>query len=102
MGIWTSVHDDFEDSGIFENPYMGFLKIPTFYWDCFIKKGITDHNIQIIDVILVFNISLSFFQNRNWSLKIDLYDHNLDEGDNEASTAISPYTRFEVEHKSYN
>ena len=33
---------------------------------------------------------------------MDLSDHNLDEGDDEASTAISPYMRFEVEHKSYN
>ena len=44
--------------------------------------------VQIIGVILVSNISLSFFQKRNWSLRIDLSDHNLDEGDKEAS-AIS-------------
>ena len=28
---------------------------------------------------------------------MNVCDHNLDEGDDEASTAISPYTRFEVE-----
>ena len=33
---------------------------------------------------------------------MNVCDHYLDEGDDEASTAISPYTRFEVEHKSYN
>ena len=33
---------------------------------------------------------------------MNVCDHNLDEGDDEASTAISPYRRFEVEHKSYN
>ena len=32
-----SVHDDFEDFGTFENPYMGFLKIRTFYWDYSMK-----------------------------------------------------------------
>ena len=33
---------------------------------------------------------------------MDVCDHNLDEGEDEASTTISLYMRFEVEHTSHH